>query len=58
MNNKINHTSVAFYIAPYINAICRSGTTQEKELIFKSMLKYKAFKILPSTKQGHFLGDT
>ena len=58
MNNKINHTSVAFYIAPYINAICRSGTIQEKELIFKSMLKYEAFKTLPSTKRGHFLGDT
>lgn len=28
MNNKINHMSVAFYIAPYVNAICRSGTIQ------------------------------
>ena len=28
MNGKINHTSVAFYVAPYINAICRSGTVQ------------------------------
>ena len=58
MNGKINHTSVAFYIAPYINAICRSGTLQQKQLIFESMLKYKAFKVLPSTKRGHFLGDT
>ena len=58
MNNKINHTSVAFYIAPYINAICRSGTVEEKKLTFDSMLKYKAFQILPSTKRGHFLGDT
>ena len=58
MNGKINHTSVAFYIAPYINAICRSGTLQEKELVFKSMLKHEAFKIYPSTKRGHFLGQT
>lgn len=58
MNNKINHTSVAFYIAPYINAICRSGNQQEKELVFKSMLKYEAFKPLPSTKRGHLLGET
>ena len=57
MNGKINHTSVAFYIAPYINAICRSGTLQEKELVFKSMLKYEAFKQLPSTKRGHSFGD-
>lgn len=58
MNGKINHTSVAFYVAPYINAICRSGTLQQKQLVFESMLKYKAFKVLPSTKRGHFLGDT
>ena len=28
MKNKINHMSVAFYIAPYINAICRSGSIE------------------------------
>ena len=58
MNGKINHTSVAFYIAPYINAICRSGTLQQKKLVFESMLQYKAFTVLPSTKRGHLLGDT
>jgi len=58
MKNKINHMSVAFYIAPYINAICRSGTIEEKKITFDSMLKYKAFQILPSTKRGHHLGDT
>jgi single-stranded DNA-specific DHH superfamily exonuclease len=44
MKNKINHTSVAFYIAPYVNAICRSGTIEEKMIVFESMLTYKAFK--------------
>ena len=58
MKSKINHTSVAFYIAPYVNAICRSGTIEEKTLVFESMLKYKAFQILPSTKRGHRLGET
>lgn len=58
MNNKINHTSVAFYIAPYINAICRSGTLEEKKIVFESMLTYKAFNIVPSTKRGHSIGDT
>ena len=57
MNNKINHMSVAFYVAPYINAICRSGTIEEKTLTFESMLKYKAFKMLPSTKRGHTPGE-
>ena len=57
MNNKINHMSVAFYVAPYINAICRSGTIEEKTLTFESMLKYKAFEMLPSTKRGHAPGE-
>lgn len=57
MNNKVNHMSVAFYIAPYINAICRSGTIEEKTLTFESMLKFKAFKMLPSTKRGHTVGE-
>jgi len=58
MKGKINHTSVAFYIAPYINAICRSGTIEEKTLVFESMLYHKAFKELLSTKRGHYLGET
>ena len=58
MKNKINHMSVAFYIAPYINAICRSGSIEQKQIVFESMLKYKAFTILPSTKRGHKLGET
>ena len=58
MKSKINHMSVAFYIAPYINAICRSGSIEQKQLVFESMLKYKAFTILPSTKRGHTLGET
>ena len=58
MKAKINHTSVAFYIAPYVNAICRSGTLEEKFITFESMLKYKAFTILPSTKRGHTPNET
>ena len=57
MKNKVNHMSVAFYIAPYVNAICRSGTIEEKTLVFKSMLKYEAFKEVLSTKRGHLLGQ-
>ena len=57
MKNKINHTSVAFYIAPYINAICRSGSIEEKTLTFESMLKHKAFLSILSTKRGHKAGE-
>ena len=49
---------VTFYIVPFVNAITRSGTLEEKELIFNSMLKFKAFIEIPSTKRGHKLGET
>lgn len=48
---------VAFYIAPFVNAMVRSGTKEEKELLFNSMLKFKAFDKIPSTKRGHKLGE-
>ena len=47
----------AFFIAPFVNAISRSGTLEEKEIVFNSMLKYKALKEIPSTKRGHKEGD-
>ena len=46
-----------FYIVPFVNAITRSGTLEEKELIFDSMLKFKAFKQISSNKRGHKLGE-
>ena len=58
MKSKVNHMSVAFYIAPYVNAICRSGTLEQKDIVFKSMLKHQAFKEILSTKRGHLLGET
>ena len=47
-----------FYIVPLVNAITRSGTLEEKELIFNSMLVFKAFKQIPSNKRGHKIGET
>ena len=46
-----------FYICPLINAITRSGTMEEKELIFHSMLVSEAFKDIPSNKRGHKPGE-
>ena len=48
----------AFFIVPFVNAITRSGTQQEKELLFKSMLNHYAFTLIPSTKRGHRIGET
>lgn len=47
----------AFFIAPFVNAMVRSGTQEEKELLFDSMLIFKAFDQIPSTKRGHKLGE-
>lgn len=44
---------VAWYIAPFINAITRCGTVQENLLIFEAMLDFKANTLIPSTKRGH-----
>lgn len=57
LGGKITPMGAAFYIAPFVNAMVRSGTQEEKELLFQSMLKFKAFEKVPSTKRGHKLGE-
>lgn len=56
MKGKINPTSVAWYIAPLINAVVRAGTMEEKELLFRAFINGNDFE--PSTKRGHKPGDT
>lgn len=52
LGDTLTPIGVAFYIAPYINAICRSGTNAEKLLVFEAMLEFKAYEQIPSTKRG------
>ena len=52
IGKKVTPFSVGFYVAPYINAVTRCGTQEEKLLIFESMLEYKAYETIPSTKRG------
>jgi len=49
----INYMSMAFYVTPFINSVVRSGTIEEKNLVFKSMLQMYAFDKIPSEKRGH-----
>lgn len=49
----INYMSIAFYVVPYVNAIVRSGTSEEKDMIFKSMCLPWAFEKVESHKRGH-----
>lgn len=46
-----------FYIVPFVNAITRSGTLEEKELVFNSMLFHKANQEIFSNKRGHKVGE-
>ena len=57
MKNKVTPMGVAFYVAPYVNAIVRSGTQEEKEIVFKAMLDFRAFDRIPSNKRGHRPGE-
>ena len=52
LGGKVTPFGVAFYIAPYVNAVTRCGTVDEKMLLFESMLDFKAYDIIPSTKRG------
>lgn len=55
---RISPMGAAFFIAPFVNAMVRSGEMNEKELLFQSMLNFKAFEQIPSNKRGHKLGET
>ena len=57
LGSHITPMGAAFYIVPLVNAIVRSGTLEEMELTFKSMLKHEAFKMILSNKRGHKPGE-
>ena len=44
--------NISWYIAPQINAITRSGTIEEKQVVFESMIEFLSYKTIPSTKRG------
>ena len=52
LKDGISPIGVAFYIAPYVNATIRMGTQEEKLILFESMLDYRGYELVPSTKRG------
>ena len=48
----LNPFTIGWYIAPLINAVVRSGTINEKTLLFESMIDFKAYEQIPSNKRG------
>lgn len=57
LGSKITPMGAAFYIAPFVNSMVRSGEPEEKELLFNSMLTHRAYKMIPSNKRGHAPGE-
>ena len=52
LKGNLTPIGIAFYIVPYINAVTRVGTQEEKQILFESMLEWKAYDLIPSTKRG------
>ena len=52
LKDGLSPIGVAFYIAPYVNATIRMGTQEEKLMLFESMLDYRGYELVPSTKRG------
>ena len=52
LKDGISPIGVAFYIAPYVNATIRMGTQEEKLILFESMLDYRGYELISSTKRG------
>lgn len=57
LKGEVTPIGVAFYIVPYMNATIRCGTEEEKLILFESLLDFKGFDLIPSTKRGHTEGD-
>ena len=47
------YKAIAFAVVPFINATVRSGTSEEKDMIFRAMCKPWCFEKVPNTKRGH-----
>lgn len=57
MKNTVTPVSVAWYIAPLLNAMVRVGTQKEKKTLFESMLLDYKDTFVDSTKRGHAAGE-
>ncbi len=57
LKDGITPMGIGFYVCPIINAVIRTGTWEDKNLIFSAMLDKNASKVIPSTKRGSKPGD-
>ena len=47
------YKAIAFAVVPFINATVRSGTQEEKDMVFRAMCKPWCFEKVSNTKRGH-----
>ena len=52
LGTNLTPIGIAFYVAPYVNATIRMGDQDEKLILFESMLDFRAYEQIPSTKRG------
>lgn len=52
--NGVNYYSCAFYCAPFLNAVCRTGTKQEKQLVLNAFLLSRCHAAVESSRRGEF----
>lgn len=52
--NGLNYLSLAFAVVPWINAICRSGTSEEKETVRLALMNNRCEDVIESSKRGAF----
>lgn len=52
--NGVNYYSCAFYCAPFLNAVCRTGTKQEKQLVLNAFLLSYCNMEVESSCRGEF----
>ena len=58
LKDNMNPFGIGWYIAPLINAVTRVGDYNEKLTVFESMLHFKAYEQILSTKRGAKKGQT
>ena len=56
LGNEITPMGAAFYIVPFVNAMVRSGTQEEKDILFRAMLNHKAFEKTAEIKYNKSTG--
>lgn len=52
LGSSVTPIGLAFYVAPFINAVVRVGTLEERIMLFEAMLEDKANTMIVSNKRG------